>query len=233
MKNLKKLTAMFLIAVMLLSLAACGDSNAVSSTSAPKSKTPVGSWTASVDLTNLFMESMQGDMDQLGLDMDSLPSDVNLDFQMVFTMDLREDGSYHLELSKDALQQTVTQFSSSFEKIMISLMESMFQQEAEAAGLTADEMLAQLGYKTVSELFEASSGSSVSELASGLINEYFDLSDIDFSEDGTYTVDGSSIILTPGSGDKTMMNYAEDSDSIATTVDADNIGTISLNFTRK
>lgn len=223
---MKKLTALILIAVMLLSLAACGSK-------APSAKSLAGSWAAEWDMSDTLEKIFLENVSALGVDIDSLPADSKVDFRVPCTLDINSDGTYRLDLPQDALEKAFDQFAASLENVMRVMVEQMFTQEAEAAGMTLDELYAQLGCKNMDELIEMSTGSSLRSLIDELIAGTFKEQNFNISEEGKFTVDGLNVYLTSSSGAKTTMGYSKDSDVLVTTETINDFGEVTFRFTRK
>ena len=115
-----KKTALFLAVVMVIALAftACAEK--------PDSEKIIGSWKASVDMTDKFNESMASFGD---IKVESFIFDITFDF--------KEDGTFTLEIDKDS-------FKKSFDALkptLVSAMESIFSAIADASGMTMEELL--------------------------------------------------------------------------------------------
>lgn len=88
MKNIKKITVLAMIVIMILSFAACGKDNSI-----------VGKWTTTIDQSSQMTEEETAAMKALGIDMEIL--------KMSMTFDFKEDGSLSIEMNS-ALTGKVT-----------------------------------------------------------------------------------------------------------------------------
>lgn len=80
MKNIKKITVFAIIAIMMLSLVACGKDNSI-----------VGKWTTTIDKASQMSEEEIASMEALGIDRETL--------KMSMTFDFKEDGSLSIEMN--------------------------------------------------------------------------------------------------------------------------------------
>lgn len=225
MKNLKKVLAFCLAAAMLLTLAACSPKKTLADT-------VVGTWSADLDLSDKMTEYCVKELSGEGIPMDKLPDGTKIDFRMTCVLELKADGTYHLEIPQDALDASMARLSSSFTEVMRAVMETFFAQQAEAEGFSVDDLLAATGCSDLDELIEMAMGAPLGSLVDDLIAESFPEEMVP-AEDGTFRADGNNLILVINGGAPTTVPYDEASDTLKLDVDIDTFGTVTLTFSRK
>lgn len=122
MKQVKKLSVLLLALVLVLSLAACGKSEA---------KALEGSWTGKVDTTEALTQMIK----QSGLDVDEIPG--MKDLKLEFTLKLDFDGeNYTMDLDKKATQKSMEKFLSE----MKDLFKEFLYQMAEGQNMSREDL---------------------------------------------------------------------------------------------
>lgn len=179
MNTLRKITSMF-VAVMLVVIcfAGCQKSDA---------ETFVGSWTATKDMTDSFVESM-GDMGDYKVDK-------NLKLKVDFKFSYEKEGKYELTVDKDKFKTDVLSF-------VKSMFNDYIPQMAKDNGMEVDDLLKLLGVKSIDELVDTQV--PVDELSSSI--EKFEVS-------GDYLVEDGKLYMSSDS--KTIEDAKKDSEYTA------------------
>lgn len=179
MKTLRKITSMF-VAVMLVVIcfAGCQKSDA---------ETFVGSWTATKDMTDSFVESM-GDMGDYKVDK-------NLKLKVDFKFSYEKEGKYELTVDKDKFKTDVLSF-------VKSMFNDYIPQMAKDNGMEVDDLLKLLGVKSIDELVDTQV--PVDKLSSSI--EKFEVS-------GDYLVEDGKLYMSSDS--KTIEGAKKDSEYTA------------------
>ena len=173
------ITAFALSAVMLFSTAAiAGAETASESTSASSAEeqTIAGSYEAEYDMHDLLKQQMEGS----GIELEG-------EIPVVFTMDLKEDDTFVLEMDVEAFMETIKNI---FTEQGPNIIRTMMEQQ----GITEE---------TFSDLAEQLGAGSYDEFVQGLTDQMTEqLSDslaesmaTEVSVAGTYSVDGEEITL--------------------------------------
>lgn len=194
---MKRVLAWLMMTLLLLSLTACGSS---------KNESLEGTWKWNCDMTEMFQEGVNQ-----GAGMD-LSTDATM--EMVFVLKLNEDGTYTLNVDRDALKTSLQTYIDS----LIPVAVEMIYQQLEDQGMNRadiDEAMAAEGV-TVEEYVQQMMDASidVDQMMDGLADEnesgYFraakgklylsDKADT-FSDDSCaeYTLSGGTMQWTGGS----------------------------------
>lgn len=127
---MKKLVALFLILVVILSLTACGKKD--------KNSGIVGTWDCEIDMTDYFRESLELDAD---MEME--------DIILVLSITFKSNGSLVAKLDQDSYEEMLD--------IVTEVSWELVKEEAEEEGVTKDtyaELIKEsLDYDTFSEQF--------------------------------------------------------------------------------
>ncbi|MCR5773285.1 MAG: hypothetical protein K6G87_18855 [Butyrivibrio sp.] len=165
---IKKIGALMLTATMMFSLVGCG-------------KNFDGNYTADIDLTDVFVESLESEMG----------SEIDFEWSgsvvMPYHLELSE-GEYTLSVDADATAESLKTFVGDNIETYIS---EALATELEAAGLTVDEALESYGYSSIWELMGYDSKDAfLDEMMAEM-----DISELEETEEGEYEIDGDSITL--------------------------------------
>ena len=134
---MKRIIAVLLTLMMALSLTACsGDDNAK----------VAGTWKWNCDITELFQEGVNQ-----GAGMD-LSTDATM--EMVFVLKLNEDGTYTLNVDRDALKTSLQTY---IDALVPAAVEMIYQQ-LEDASIDVDQMMDGLADENESGYFRAAKG---------------------------------------------------------------------------
>ena len=189
----KKLALLLaLVMVLVLALVGCGedkskddddkDSKTKTTTEAATTTVPpsteelvVGEWSAVIDLTDYIVENL-GDMG----DMADYFDFKDLDFKLVF--ELKADKTYVATIDEDAFNDTVDKLVDQMTDGIAAYYDDML----EAQGMTFEDLLATEGM-TIDDYKEAVKEEANAE---DLLDSMY------IEDDGTYTVDGDTIVLT-------------------------------------
>ena len=190
---MKKKLALLLALVMVLVLVFVGcdkgkdnkDDDA-GETAASTEELVVGEWSAMVDMTDYIVENM-GDMD----DMTDYVDFKDLEFELIF--ELKDDKTYVATIDEDSLDDTMDKLLDQMVEGMAEYYDDLLEEE----GMTFEDLLEEEGM-TIDDFEEALREELDAE-------DFFD--SIDIVEDGTYTVDGDTIVLTTDSDSTTTFEY--------------------------
>lgn len=210
---MKKLLALLLAMVMVLAMfAGCAASDdkdddkddKKTSQKEPEENIPdqeklIGTWEGKLDMTEAIMQQVGAGMEGLEID----------DFSVTAVFSFKEDGTYTMQFDEDSV---VEAFDGLVEDLGV-FMEDMMKEQAEAAGMTLDEMLEAAGMSMedlvdvmvqaleeqdlVDELVEGSKTEGKYEAKDGKLYTTDD-PDADIDEDvyDTYTLEGDVLTLT-------------------------------------
>lgn len=122
-KVLSSFTALLLVAVMLLSLTACGSER----------DKLVGDWTATVSLADIIESQINAQSEELGINMEI----DSFDLKMLFSF--KSDGTYSIAADKGSIDTAMDGLAESLKKSL----RGYFEQEIEKQGLdmSVDELL--------------------------------------------------------------------------------------------
>ncbi len=201
---MKKKLALLLALVMVLALVFVGcdsdkdkdnddkDSNTKTTTEAATTTVPpsteelvVGKWTATVDFTDALVSSM-GDMGDMADYFDFK------DFELKFVYELKADKTYTIVMDEDVTEASADKLVDQMMDGMVDYMDDILA----GSGMTFEDVL-------------ASENMTMDDYKASLRDE-MDLSDFDISGEGTYTVDGNTIVLSEeGYDETTTFTYAD------------------------
>ena len=140
-----------------------------------------GNYTADIDLTDLFVQSLEA---EIGTDSDFEWSGSVV---MPYHLELSE-GEYTLSLDGETTIESLKTFiGDNIEAYITALLE----EELESSGITLDDALKSYGYSSIWEIMGYDSKEAFLEDMMAEI----DLSDLDETEEGEYEIDGDSITL--------------------------------------
>ena len=199
---MKKKLALLLALVMVLALVFVGcdkdkdnddkDSNTKTTTEAATTTVPpsteelvVGKWSATVDFTDALVSSM-GEMGDMADYFDFK------DFELKFTYELKADKTYTIVMDEAVAEASMDKFVDQMMDGMVDYMDDMLA----GSGMTFEDVL-------------ASENMTMDDYKASLKDE-MDLSAFELSGDGTYTVDGNTIVLSEdGYDETTTFTYAD------------------------
>lgn len=214
MKKLKRLTAMLLAFVMILSFAACGkDPNAANTQKESDSSTAdtqkksnssaVGTWSMKLDLSAAMKEEMGSEF-------------AAFDAPFVFTvyLDLNKDGSYKMYVDEKETERDMETFMDSLADFFTEYLYSAM----EAQGIDR---------ATAQATLEAQVDMSIKDYALQAIKESIDIDDLTSSmvQEGVYKVNDGKLFMGSDrvdkkiydliaiDGDKMTLNAAADADA--------------------
>ena len=183
---MKKKLAFLLAIVMVLSLmfVGCGSEKDSDTKTTTKPLTTeeavVGKWTATVDFTDVMVSGM-GDMGDMAEYFEFK------DFELKLVYELKADKTYTVALDEDVTVESADKLADQ----MMDGMEAYITDMLEASGVDM----------TFEEYLE-SQGMTADEYKATLRDE-MDVSALDISGEGTYTVDGDTIVLSEEGYDET------------------------------
>lgn len=203
MKQLKKLSALCLALVLLVSLAACGES---------AEKKIAGSYQMEMDCTSLITSEMS-DEDLEGMDL------TNVSFIATLTLTLNEDKSYTLGVENDptkaSLDDCVSTLSSALQEYLYQSMESMgvdrdtadatFQEQyGQDIPTFVESAMSEIDTAELMDEITAETDSGTFSVKDGKI--YFDSKDCYVA----YTQDGDNLTVTEYAGNALELSDMED-----------------------
>lgn len=199
---MKKLIALALALVMVAALfAGCGEAKAPETTVPTLSEQEklVGIWKGEMDITESMKESMGEEMEGFELE------DMSVTVILTFT----EEGAYTLKLDEETLSAAID----SLLKSIRSYLKEGMEKEAQAEGMTADQMLGALGM-TLDEFVDAMLESFEEMDLGGEIAKQFKVQGKSLAEDGKIYI-SDSVDTDP---DKTVyLSYTLEGDVLTLT----------------
>lgn len=156
----------------------------------------VGNWlSAEIDATDLFMSGLSGSM---AADVDIM-SYIDLPpFKLQYTLEFTDKGTIVESVDDEVFEQTVDALTEKFSEGMTAYMEDAMKAEAEANGLTYEDLLAYYDVTTTEEFLAATLGMSMDEYVDLILGETLSAM-TEMEENGTYTVENGEISLHTGS----------------------------------
>lgn len=156
----------------------------------------VGDWiSAEIDASDLFMAGLNSSMaaDAGILSYIDFPP-----FKLQYTLEFTDTGTIVESVDEAVFEETVDALTEKFSEGMIAYMEDAMKAEAEANGMTYDELLEYAEVSSTEELISASLGMTMDEYVELLLGDTLSaLSEM--KENGTYTVENGEVSLHTGS----------------------------------
>ena len=160
----------------------------------------LGEWKCDLDVSAEYAESFS---DGFSLTNDSDPSEY-FDFSgasVRYLLTLNEDDTYILDVDKAAYDESLKVIGEKLKSGMVKMIEDEVMAEAEAAGFTMDDLLAELGVESITDLinmvFQSEFGMDLDGFiefvmsTGGAEEEY-----ADYPKTGSFTVSGTTVTLT-------------------------------------
>ena len=193
----KKIVSILMILAMAVLFCGCGGSGGSDKDAF------VGTWNATMDVTEFFNSTIQESIAQGDDDMASYFNIDKFELPLVFTFN--EDDTYTMTADKDGLSSTMDAVKSNIKDGFMKYLEDMVADQG--LDMSVDEVLQLMGYD-LDELIEEAIGSELVdamvaeietsgkwEVKGGKLNMTDSMSDTEMGEFGSYKIDSNGITL--------------------------------------
>ena len=190
MNRTRKLLALLLAAVLLLSLAGC------TSKDENLREKLTGSWQCEVDISKTLLNGMAsgiGDDDALAWAVNNMTLDT---LMLRFDLEIEADSSYTMCVSSQSVQEMIDSAAPAITKMMRDYLEAILTEACAQANITLDTLFQYSEVTSLDEYVEKEMGISIDAFVLELLQLSFDDSGLeDLREDGTVSVKDGKITL--------------------------------------